>query len=117
MQFVPVLNISIIGQTQFLTSQKLLKSTLILDSIINNMKSKSSTGYDNISNKLIKSAKDVVIKPLTLLMNHIIHTGEFQKQLKIVKVKHLFKGVINQVFPTIGLFHCCLPFLKFLSTS
>ena len=60
-------------------------------SIIKNMKSKSSTGYDNISNKLIKSAKDVIIKPLTLLTNQIIHTGEFWKQLKIAKVKHLFK--------------------------
>ena len=90
MQLVPVLNISIIGQTQFLTSQKLLKSILILDSIIKNMKSKSSTGYDNISNKLIKSAKDFVIKLLTLFMNQIIHTGEFRKQLKIAKVKHLY---------------------------
>ena len=60
-------------------------------SIIKNMKSKSSTGYDNISNKLFKSTKDVLIKPLTLLMNQIIHTGEFPKQLKIAKVKPLFK--------------------------
>ena len=79
------------------------------------MKSKSSTDYDNISNKLIKSDKDVLIKPLTLLMNQIIHTGEFPKQLKIAKVKRLFKKGINQVLPAIGLFHCCLPFLKFLS--
>ena len=42
-----------------------------IDSIIKNMKSKSSTGYDNISNKLIKSAKDVLIKPLTFLMNQM----------------------------------------------
>ena len=62
-----------------------------IDSIIKNMKSKSSTCYDNISNKLIKSAKDVLFKPLTLLMNQIIHTGEFPKQLKIAKVKPLFK--------------------------
>ena len=60
-------------------------------SIIKNMKSKSSTSYHNISNKLIKSAKDVLIKPLTLLMNQIIHTDEFPKQLKIAKVKPLFK--------------------------
>ena len=62
-----------------------------IDSIIKKMKSKSSTGYDNISNKLIKSARDVLIKPLTLLMNQIIHTGEFPKHLKIAKVKPLFK--------------------------
>ena len=57
-----------------------------IDTNIKNMKSKSSTGYDNISNKLIKSAKDVLIQALTLLMNQIIHTGEFPKQLKIAKV-------------------------------
>ena len=55
------------------------------------MKSKSSTVYDNILNKLVKSAKDVLIKPLTLLKNQIIHTGEFPKHLKIAKVKPLFK--------------------------
>ena len=69
-----------------------------IDSIIKNMKSKSSTGYDNISNKLVKSAKDVLIKPLTLLMNQIIHTGEFPKQLKIAKVKPLFKKGIQSSF-------------------
>ena len=55
------------------------------------MKSKSSTGYDNISNKLIENDREVLIKPLTLLMNQIIHTGEFPKQLKIARVKPLFK--------------------------
>ena len=60
------------------------------------MKSKSSTGYDNISNKLIKNAREVLIKPLTLLQNQIIHTGEFPKQLKMVRVKNLcLKRVIN----------------------
>ena len=62
-----------------------------IDSIIKKMKSKSSTGYDNISNKLIKSARYVLIKLLTLLMNQIIYTGEFPKYLKIAKVKPLFK--------------------------
>ena len=47
-----------------------------------NMTSKSSTGYDNISNKLIKNAREVLIKPLTLLMNQIIHNGEFPKLTK-----------------------------------
>ena len=55
------------------------------------MKSKSGTGYDSISNKLIKSVKDVLIKTLTLLMNQVIHKGEFPKQLKIAKVKPLFQ--------------------------
>ena len=55
------------------------------------LKSKSSTGYDKISNKLIKHARTVLVKPLTLLANQIIHTGEFPRQLKIARVKPLFK--------------------------
>ena len=55
------------------------------------MKSKSSTGYDEISNKLIKQARSVLVKPLTLLMNQIIHTGELPDQLKLSRVKPLFK--------------------------
>ena len=89
MQLVPVMNISIKGKNTVFNFTEV--SEVCIDSIIKNMKSKSSTGYDNISNKLIKSAKDVLIKPLTLLMNQIIYTGEFPKQLKIAKVKPLFK--------------------------
>ena len=59
-----------------------------IDSILKKMKSKSSTGYDNISNKLSKSARDVL---MTLLMNQIIHMGEFPKHLKIAKAKPLLK--------------------------
>ena len=62
-----------------------------IDKIIKKLKSKSSTGYDNISNKLIKHARTVLVKPLTLLANQIIHTGEFPRQLKIARVKPLFK--------------------------
>ena len=87
-----------------------------IDSIIKNMKSKSSTGYDNISNKLVKSAKAVLIKPLTLSMNQIIHTGEFPNQLKIAKIKPVFKKGNQSCFTNyIDLFHCCPLFLKFLS--
>ena len=62
-----------------------------IDKIIKKLKSKSSTGYDNISNKLIKHARTILVKPLTLLANQIIHTGEFPRQLKIVRVKPLYK--------------------------
>ena len=50
------------------------------------MKSKS-----NIANKLIKNARGVLIKPLTLPMNQIIYTGEFPKQMKLARVKPLFR--------------------------
>ena len=59
MQLVPVMNISVIGQTQFFDFTEVNEECI--DRIINKMKSKSSTGYDNISNKLIKSARDVTL--------------------------------------------------------
>ena len=35
---------------------------------IDNLENKSSTGYDGISNKLLKFINDVVTKPLTLIL-------------------------------------------------
>ena len=60
-------------------------------STINRLKNKSSHGFDNISNILIKKAKHVLVKPLTLLINQTLTTGEFPNELKISKVKPLFK--------------------------
>ena len=60
--------------------------------VISNLKIKSSYGYDNISNKLIKLAKGVLTQPLTLISNQILRTGIFPKELKISRVKPLFKS-------------------------
>ena len=38
------------------------------------LKNKSSFGYDSISNKLIKSAGLVLVKPLTVIVNQSLHT-------------------------------------------
>ena len=62
-----------------------------IDKTIKKLKSKSNTGYDNILDKLIKHARTILVKPLTLLANQIIHTGEFPRQLKIARVKPLYK--------------------------
>ena len=56
------------------------------------LKNKSSYGYDNISNKLIKSCKNVLIKPLTLILNQCLHTGIYPSQLKLSRVKLIFKS-------------------------
>ena len=58
--------------------------------VITKLKNKSSYGYDNISNKLIKSAKNVLIKPLTLIVNQCLHTGIYPSQLKLSRVKPPF---------------------------
>ena len=60
--------------------------------IIENPKNKTSTGIDGLSNQLIKMAKNVLVKPLTIIINQMIVTGKFPDQLKISKVIPLNKA-------------------------
>ena len=50
-----------------------------------NFKNKSSHGVDNITNILIKKAKHVKVKPLTLLINQTLTASEFPNELKIAQ--------------------------------
>ena len=61
-------------------------------SLIKKLKSKSSFGYDEISNNLIKHASSSLIKPLTLIVNQVLHTGIFPRQLKLSRVKPIYKS-------------------------
>ena len=63
-----------------------------IDNIIKHFKSKSSYGYDKISNNLIKHASNSLIKHLTLIVNQVLHTGIFPKQLKLSRVKPIHKS-------------------------
>ena len=60
--------------------------------VISKLKNKSIHEYDNISNKLIKSAKNVLIKPMTLIVNQCLHAGIYPSQIKLSRVKPLFKS-------------------------
>ena len=59
--------------------------------IILNLKSKTTTGYDNLSPKLIKSISHIISKPLTLLINQSFKTFIFPTKLKIAKVIPIYK--------------------------
>ena len=48
-------------------------------SIINKFKNKTSSGKDEISNKLLKSIKDDISEPLTVIINQSLLTGIFPK--------------------------------------
>ena len=41
---------------------------------------------------MIKSAKEVLVEPLTLLVNQMLKSGHFPSELKISRVKPLFKN-------------------------
>ena len=59
--------------------------------IINNLPNKNSCGFDGISTIVMKSIKNVILKPLTLIINQIINTGVFPNKLKIAKIIPIFK--------------------------
>ena len=61
-------------------------------SIINNLENKNTSGYDDISNKLLKSIKEEVLcTPLTVIINTSLLNGIFPDALKMEIVKPLFK--------------------------
>ena len=46
--------------------------------IIDKLKNKKSSGIDGISNSLIKPSKNVLVKPLAIMINQMLNTGIFQ---------------------------------------
>jgi hypothetical protein len=61
------------------------------EKIINNLKSKTSVGVDEISTKLLKEIKNEIINPITLIVNQSLSTGIFPDLLKIGKISPIFK--------------------------
>ena len=59
---------------------------------IDQLMSKNSSGYDDISNKLLKSLKEVIIIPLTTIFNKSIIQGKFPESMKIAEITPLHKG-------------------------
>ena len=56
-----------------------------------NIKSKTSFGWDGISTKLLNNLQDILLKPLTLIIKHMLSTGIFPDQLKIARVCPMYK--------------------------
>ena len=71
--------------------------------IIENLKNKTSSGIDGISNQLLKSAKNVLVKPITTIVNQMIDAGIFPDNLKISKVIPLYKAKDQTLLSIIGL--------------
>ena len=63
-----------------------------INEAISRLKNKTSYGHDEISNKIMKSAKNALIQPLMLIINQLLRTGEFLSDLKISRVKPMFKS-------------------------
>ena len=59
--------------------------------IIRSLESKTSTGYDELSNQVIKLSLLFVISPLTFICNSVLNSGIFPSRLKYAIVKPIFK--------------------------
>ena len=60
--------------------------------IIENLKIKTTTGIDGISDQLVKLARNVLVTPITTIINQMIVTGIFPENLKISKVIPSYKA-------------------------
>ena len=59
---------------------------------IANLPNKTSSGYDDLSNILIKQLSTVVCKPLCIIFNRSISEGVFPQEMKLADVIPIFKS-------------------------
>ena len=59
---------------------------------ISSLKNKNSSGYDNISNKILKMICSEIAKPLSVIINQMFTTGIFPDSLKVAKIIPIFKS-------------------------
>ena len=62
-----------------------------LRNIIDKLPNKNSSGWDGLSNNLIKKLSDVILKPLHIIVNQSIQEGIFPGLMKLAHVTPLFK--------------------------
>jgi hypothetical protein len=58
---------------------------------VKKLKSKNSSGYDEIPMKILKISTPYIISPLTYIINKTIFTGTFPSRLKYVQINPMFK--------------------------
>ena len=63
-----------------------------VSNLINALKPKNSSGYDDISNRLLKELHPVIIEPLTDIINRSLHQGTFPDDMKQSDTIPLYKA-------------------------
>ena len=63
-----------------------------IEKIIKNLKIKNSSGYDEISNKILKKIYPSIMKALIIIFNKSLQTGEYPNNMKLAIIKPLYKG-------------------------
>ena len=62
-----------------------------IKSVISSLKPKNSSGYDEMTSKIIKPCASIISLPLSYIYNYSLHTGIFPDRLKTEVVKPLHK--------------------------
>ena len=60
--------------------------------LIDSLENKSSSGFDNISNIILKILKPTIVPPLTKIVNLSLATGVFPEKMKYADVVPLYKN-------------------------
>ena len=63
-----------------------------INSLINKLVNKHSSGYDSISNHMLKWLHPVITEPLSIIFNLSIQHGIFPDYMKVAEVVPLHKG-------------------------
>ena len=61
-------------------------TTYEINKIINSLKNKTSHGYDEISDKILKASAPFILSPLTYIFNKILLSGTFPDGLKYSEI-------------------------------
>ncbi len=59
--------------------------------IIGKLAPKTNFSYDSLSTKLLKTVKDALIRPITIIINQMLNTGIFPDKLKLAKIMPVYK--------------------------
>jgi hypothetical protein len=69
-----------------------LVTEIEINNAINNLKSKNSSGYDGITNKLLKLSSHTISRPLSYIINKSLIKGVCPERLKYTIKPKLKKG-------------------------
>ena len=84
----------------------------ILD-VISNLESSSTCANDEIPMTVIKSVADIIAIPLSIVINHSIHTATFPDALKLLKLYLSINLVQSLIHQTIDPLLCSITFPKY----
>ena len=63
-----------------------------IERMIDKLPNKTSSGYDNVNNVLLKKLKVELLQPLMIIFNNSLSSGKFPKQMKTAIVVPLYKN-------------------------